>query len=96
MADADDKAEDLTLVYLRGIRREVTAILENQLTFAKQIGRLYEHVDRLSDRVEAFATEMRGNFKRVESDIALLEIQNIARHGETLSLLRKLDERDGT
>jgi hypothetical protein len=81
---ADEKLEDLTLVQLRGLRREVAALLENQATFSKQIVRLYEHVDRLTD-------EVRRDFKSVNSDIIMLENQNISRHGETISALRRIE-----
>ncbi len=81
---ADERLEDITLVHLRGLRREVAAVLENQATFAKQIVRLYEHVDRLTD-------EVRRDFQSVKSDILLLENQNISRHGGTINAIRRIE-----
>jgi hypothetical protein len=88
---AEEKLEDITLVQLRGLRREVAALLENQATFSKQIVRLYEHVDRLTD-------EVRRDFQSVKSDIIALENQNISRHGETINALRRIEnvEQSGT
>ncbi len=80
----DEKLEDITLVQLCGLRREVAALLENQATFAKQIVRLYEHVDRLTD-------EVRRDFQSVKSDIIMLENQNISRHGETINAIRRIE-----
>ena len=87
---ADEKLEDITLVHLRGLRREVAALLENQATFSKQIVRLYEHVDRLTD-------EVRRDFQSVKSDIVMLENQNISRHDETINAIRRIEaiERPG-
>lgn len=87
---ADEKLEDVTLVHLRGLRREVAALLENQTIFSKQIVRLYEHVDRLTD-------EVRRDFQSVKADIVMLENQNISRHGETINAIRRIEaiERPG-
>jgi hypothetical protein len=86
----DEKLEDATLVQLRGLRREVAALLENQATFSKQMVRLYEHVDKLTD-------EVRRDFQSVKSDIIMLESQNISRHGETINAIRRIEaiERPG-
>ncbi|SRR5579863_1360668 len=94
---AEENLEDIPLVQLRGLRREVAALLENQTTFSKQIVRLYEHVDRLSDDVRSLADEVRRDFKSVKSDIIMLENQNISRHGETINALRRIEsvERSG-
>jgi hypothetical protein len=87
---ADEKLEDVALVHLRGLRREVAALLENQTIFSKQIVRLYEHVDRLTD-------EVRRDFQSVKSDIVMLENQNISRHDETINAIRRIEaiERPG-
>ena len=87
---ADEKREDVALVHLRGLRREVAALLENQTIFSKQIVRLYEHVDRLTD-------EVRRDFQSVKSDIVMLENQNISRHDETINAIRRIEaiERPG-
>jgi hypothetical protein len=87
---ADEKLEDVALVHLRGLRREVAALLENQTIFSKQIVRLYEHVDRLTD-------EVRRDFQSVKSDIDMLENQNISRHDETINAIRRIEaiERPG-
>ena len=87
---ADEKLEDVALVHLRGLRREVAALLENQTIFSKQIVRLYEHVDRLTD-------EVRRDFQSVKSDIVMLENQNISRHDETINAIRRIEaiERSG-
>jgi uncharacterized coiled-coil DUF342 family protein len=90
-AMAGEKLEDIAPVQLRGLRREVAALLENQTTFSKQIVRLYEHVDRLSDDVRGLADEVRRDFKSVKSDIVMLENQNIPRHGETINALRRIE-----
>jgi hypothetical protein len=82
---SDQKLEGLTLVQLRGIRREIAAVLENQATFSKQIVRLYEHVDKLTD-------EVRADFKLMKSDIIALENQNISRHGETIEAIRRIED----
>jgi hypothetical protein len=94
----DEKLEDITLVQLRGLRREVAALLENQATFSKQMVRLYEHVDKLSDEVRGLAVEVRRDFQSVKSDIIMLESQNISRHGETINAIRRIEgiERSAT
>jgi hypothetical protein len=94
---ADEKLEDVTLVHLRGLRREVAALLENQATFSKQMVRLYEHVDRLSDDLRGLRDEVRRDFQSVKSDIVMLENQNISRHGETINAIRRIEaiERSG-
>jgi hypothetical protein len=94
---AEESLEDIPLVQLRGLRREVAALLENQTTFSKQVVRLYEHVDRLSDDVRSLADEVRRDFKSGKSDIIMLENQNISRHGETINALRRIEsvERSG-
>ncbi len=86
----DGKLEDAALVQLRGLRREVAALLENQATFSKQVVRLYEHVDKLTD-------EVRRDFQSVKSGIIMLESQNISRHGETINAIRRIEaiERPG-
>ena len=81
---SDEKVEDIVVFQLRGIRRELSALLENQATFSKQIVRLYEHVDKLTD-------EMRQDFTAIKSDIISLESQNISRHGETINALRRIE-----
>ena len=85
---ADERLEDVTLVHLRGLRREVAALLENQTTFSKQMVRLHEHVERLTD-------EVRRDFQSVKSDIVMLENQNISRHGETISAIRRIEPSSG-
>jgi len=64
---SEDNLEDIALVQLRGLRREVAALLENQTTFSKHIVRLYEPVDRLSDDVRSLADDVRRDFKSVKS-----------------------------
>ena len=94
---ADEKLEDVALVDLRGLRREVAALLENQATFSKQMVRLYEHVDRLSDDLRGLRDEVRRDFQSVKSDIVTPENQNISRHGETINAIRHIEaiERPG-
>jgi hypothetical protein len=94
---ADEKLEDIPLVHLRGLPREVAALLENQATFSKQMVRLYEHVDRLSDGLRGLRDEVRRDFQSVKSDIVMLENQNIYRHGETINAIRRIEaiERSG-
>ena len=94
---ADEKLEDVALVHLRGLRREVAALLENQATFSKQMVPLYEHVDRLSDDLRGLRDEVRRDFQSVKSDIVTLENQNISRHGETINAIRRIEaiERSG-
>jgi hypothetical protein len=94
---ADEKLEDAALVQLRGLRREVAALLENQATFSKQVVRLYEHVDKLSDDLRGLTDEVRRDFQSVKSDIIMLESQDISRHGETINAIRRIEaiERPG-
>ena len=94
---ADEKLDDIALVHLRGLRREVAALLENQATFSKQMVRLYDHVDRLSDDLRGLRDEVRRDFQSVRSDIVMLENQNISRHGETINAIRRIEaiERPG-
>jgi hypothetical protein len=94
---ADEKLDDIALVHLRGLRREVAALLENQATFSKQMVRLYDHVDRLSDDLRGLRDEVRRDFQSVKSDIVILENQNISRHGETINAIRRIEaiERPG-
>jgi predicted nucleic acid-binding Zn-ribbon protein len=95
---ADEKLEDLTLVQLRGIRREMMAMLENQATFSKQITRMYEEIGKLSDEVRALRDDVRRDLRDVKSDIISLESQNISRHGETINAIRRIEalERSGS
>ena len=94
----DEKLEDGALVHLRGLRREVAALLENQATFSKQMVPVYEHVDRLSDDLRGLRDEVRRDFQSVKSDIVMLENQNISRHCETINAIRRIEaiERSGT
>lgn len=94
---ADEKHEDLTLAQLRGLRREVAALLENQDTLSKQIIRLYEHVDKLLDDMRGLTDEVRRDFQSVKSDIVMFESQNISRHRETINAIRRIEatERPG-
>ncbi len=86
----DENIEDMTLVQLRGLRRDAATLLENRATFSKQTVRPYEHVDELTD-------EVNPDFQSVNSDIIGLESGNIARHGETINAIRRLEaiERPG-
>jgi hypothetical protein len=100
-----DNVADLTLTQLKGLRREVQAVMEQQV-------RLFEHFNRLQVQLLGFREEVRDAYEAVQvglgsirkdigairedvslvkSDVILLEGHNASRHGEILNLMRKTE-----
>jgi hypothetical protein len=69
------------LAQLQAIRRELAAVRENQETFSRQQVQVVEGLE-----------ELRRLVGHARSDIVQLE--NITRHNEILSILNRLDESD--
>src|SRR4051812_29296529 len=79
---ADD---NLVLRQVQGSRRDVAAVLDNQVRQQDLIARLSRHVD------EGF-TQVALDIVEMKSDIVLLENKLLSRHNELLRVMRRLDE----
>lgn len=87
MADPqdDDIPTDTTWgAHMRTIRREQSRILET-------LSRTNELLSRLSMRVDETNTSLGNRLAQIQSDIVMLENQNLSRHGEVIGILERLD-----
>ena len=80
-----DQPDNLVLVQLRGMRREMAAILENQR-------RDRELITRLALRVDQGFADLRRDIGEIRSDMVQLENGLLNRHTEILDVMRRLDQ----
>ena len=79
-----DEPENLVLLQLQGIRREIAAMLERQVRDRELVTKVY-------NEVLGFRSEVREDIREIKSDLVLLENQMQNRHNEVLALIRRLD-----
>lgn len=82
--------QDIVLLELQGLRRELAAVLEQQETFMRHMIRLADGQVDLSRQM----MELTAALSEIRSDVLLLKSQNLTRHNEVLDILRRLDEID--
>ena len=87
-----DQPENLVLVQLRGMRREMAAILENQRRDRELITRLALRVDQGFARVDEALVDLRRDIGEIRSDMVQLENGLLNRHTEILDVMRRLDQ----
>ncbi len=87
-----DEPDNLVLVQLRGMRREMAAILENQRRDRELITRLALRVDQGFARVDEAFVDLRRDIGEIRSDMVRLENGLLDRHTEILDVVRRLDE----
>ena len=75
-----DEPENLVLLQLQGIRREMAALLDRQVRDRELISKVYNEV-----------LSLRSEVREVKSDLITLENQMQNRHNEVLSVIRRLD-----
>jgi hypothetical protein len=79
-----DEPENLVLLQLQGMRREMAALLERQVRDRELMSKVY-------NELMAFRAETREEFRDVKTDLITLENQLLNRHNEVLSVIRRLD-----
>ncbi|HKS87840.1 MAG TPA: hypothetical protein VJR70_00240 [Stellaceae bacterium] len=79
-----DEPENLVLIHLQGMRREMAAMLDRQVRDRELISKVY-------NELMAFRSEMREEVREIKSDLILLENQMQNRHNEFLQVVRRLD-----
>ena len=79
-----EDVDNLTLRYLKTLRRDLTVVLENQ-------GRDRQLITRLAARMDQSVGEIRRDMADLRGDIVLLENGLINRHSEILGIMRRLD-----
>lgn len=79
-----DEPQNLVLLQLQGMRREMAALLDRQVRDRELISKIY-------NELMAFRSEMREEIREVKSDLLTLENQMQNRHNEVLSVIRRLD-----
>ncbi len=87
-----DEPNNLVLVQLRGMRREMAAILENQRRDRELITRLALRVDQGFARVDEALVDLRRDIGEIRSDIVQLENGLLNRHTEILDVMRRPDQ----
>ncbi len=87
-----DEPNNLVLVQLRGMRREMAAILDNQRRDRELITRLALRVDQGFARVDEALADLRRDIGEIRSDMVQLENGLLNRHTEILDVVRRLDE----
>lgn len=80
-----DENDNLTSRYLRTLRRDMTAVLENQ-------ARDRQLVTRRAARIDQSVGEIRRDVADLRSDVVLLENGLLNRHNEILSVMRRMDD----
>ena len=79
-----DEPENLVLLQLQGLRREMAAVLEWQVRDRELTSKIY-------NELTAVRSEIRGEMREVKADLILLENQMQNRHNEVLTVIRRLD-----
>ncbi len=75
-----DDPENLMLLQLRGIRREMAALLDRQVPDRELISKVYNEV-----------MAVRSDVRELRSDLLTLENQMQNRHNEVRGVIRRLD-----
>jgi hypothetical protein len=75
-----DEPENLVLLQLHGIRREMAALLDRQVRDREPISKVYNEV-----------MSLRSEVRELKSDLLTVENQMQNRHKEVLSVIRRLD-----
>jgi uncharacterized coiled-coil DUF342 family protein len=75
-----DEPENLVLLQLQGIRREMAALLDRQVRDRELISKVFNEV-----------MAIRSDVREVKSDLVTLENQMQNRHNEVLGVIRRLD-----
>ncbi|MGH7064651.1 MAG: hypothetical protein ACREET_11275 [Stellaceae bacterium] len=75
-----DQPENLVLLQLQGMRREMAALLDRQLRDRELIAKVYNEV-----------LSLRSEIRELKSDFVTLENQMQNRHNEVLGVIRRLD-----
>lgn len=83
---------DLTLVHLRGLRKEMAAMFENHARDRQLIIRMMERLESVSTRMDEGFASIRRDIAGLSNDVLLLENNLLTRHNEILDLARKIDE----
>lgn len=76
---------NLVLAQLRGVRKELAVVLENQ-------ARDRQLILRLSQRMEEGFGSLQRDMTDIRSDLTLLENNLLSRHNEILDLARRVDD----
>ena len=79
-----DEPENLVLLQLQGMRREMAVFLERQVRDRELISKIY-------NELMAFRSEMREDIREVKGDLLMLENQMLNRHNEILGIIRRID-----
>jgi predicted RNase H-like nuclease (RuvC/YqgF family) len=89
--------ENLKLRMLRDMREEHAASLEAMNAQMRAVRRFYEQTNTILDRLDAmdanllsFRSETGRALRQIQGDIAAMENQNIARHGESIKLMNRM------
>jgi uncharacterized coiled-coil DUF342 family protein len=75
-----DEPENLVLLQLQGMRREMAALLDRQVRDRELISKIYNEV-----------LSLRSEIRELKSDFVTLENQMQNRHNEVLGVIRRLD-----
>jgi predicted nucleic acid-binding Zn-ribbon protein len=75
-----DEPENLVLLQLQGIRREMAALLDRQVRDRELISKVYNEV-----------MSLRSEVRELKSDLLTVENQMQNRHNEVLGVIRRLD-----
>jgi uncharacterized coiled-coil DUF342 family protein len=75
-----DEPENLVLLQLQGMHREMAALLDRQVRDRELISKIYNEV-----------LSLRSEIRELKSDFVTLEKQMQNRHNEVLGVIRRLD-----
>ena len=75
-----DEPENLVLLQLQGIRREMAALLDRQVRDREMVSKVYNEV-----------MSLRSEVRELKSDLLTVENQMQNRHNEVLGVIRRLD-----
>ena len=94
-----DQPENLVLVQIRGVRRELAAVLENQARDRQLITRIWGELGELRQEVGQLRSHTDQSFLTLNQTIQALRLDMISlengllnRHNEILAVMRRLDE----
>jgi SMC interacting uncharacterized protein involved in chromosome segregation len=82
-----DNPENLVLLQLQGLRREMAAMLERQVRDRELSSKVYNEISKLSTEIMA----LRADVREMRSDLILVENQMQNRHNEVPGVIRRLD-----
>jgi uncharacterized coiled-coil DUF342 family protein len=82
-----DEPENLVLLQLQGMRREMAAMLERQVRDRELVSKVYNEVIALRSELQ----QVRSEVHELKSDLISVENQMQNRHNEVLGVIRRLD-----